>query len=184
MRREKVTESNYELYKMGNLYLLVGEIELNLRIVIPKLLGKHFSNPIDEWYKDLPLTGSEYGVLRIALDKNVSLHKGNGKLLPKVLPLSFWRNLFKEHHYGDLWLPALHRIMGEDNRAKDLETARAFGKSMDQAVRVRNEISHFNFKDDERAIQVESDLKILASLVSMANTRYPQAGIPPESKFL
>jgi hypothetical protein len=122
-------------------YFLIGSLELRLRSVIPITLSTLNSPRISEaWMRNLDL--SEKGVL--TLNRAIVL----SPLSPQeFLPFSFWRYLLSSKHYGSLWLPKLHLAFPGISKPKSRESFLKIDKAMDSALRLRNQVAHYNVRN-------------------------------------
>ncbi|MCX6439964.1 MAG: hypothetical protein NTZ91_01460 [Actinobacteria bacterium] len=118
-------------------YLLIGLLEVTLRREIPVTLSKDNQGEDVHWYSHLPLNERGQNSLNIALQIS-------RKSPENYLPLSFWRFLLSNKNYGSLWLPSLHRVFPEISSPKRINIFRTIDKNMDTALRLRNNVAHFN----------------------------------------
>ena len=119
-------------------YFLVGLLEIKLRTSIPEIINL---NPqvtgTKRWYTTLPLNERSSHALEIALliDNENPEH---------YLPLSFWRYLLSSKNYGSLWLPTLYQLFPLLDSPKSFRNFKLIDKHMDSALRLRNNIAHYN----------------------------------------
>jgi len=119
-------------------YLFIGLLEVHLRQRIPLTLGENYASGHPHWYSHLPLNERGQKSLTVALQMSRNSPEN-------YLPLSFWRFLMSNKNYGSLWLPSLHAIFPEISSPKRMDIFRTIDKNMDTALRLRNNVAHFNF---------------------------------------
>lgn len=134
------SQKNYlELHKHFQFsYFLIGLLEMNLRKQVPLALSKRFEGEETfKWYSGLRLNEQGQKSLNIALQINRDFPEN-------YLPFSFWRYLLSNKNYGPLWLPTLHTIFLAIESPRKINSFRAVDKNMDTALRLRNNVAHFN----------------------------------------
>ncbi|MSO63958.1 MAG: hypothetical protein CK518_02335 [Actinobacteria bacterium] len=124
-------------------YFLIGLLEVSLREHVPLALSNyHATRDTLRWYEKLPLNekGSE------ALQKAVAM---NPEAPEHHLPLPFWRYLFSARNYGSLWLPVLHMVFPQLLDAKNISSFKLIDKYFDSALRLRNNVAHYNLSSGQ-----------------------------------
>ena len=119
-------------------YFLVGLLEIKLRTSIPRILNLN-PNTTDAkcWYTTLPSNERSSKTLRVAL----LIDNENPE---NYLPLSFWRYLLSSKNYGSLWLPTLYQLFPQIDSPKSLRNFKIVDKHLDSALRLRNNVAHYN----------------------------------------
>lgn len=124
-------------------YFLIGLLEINLRERIPMALRKYQSNrEVLHWYEKLPLNNKGKEALTAAVLINPESPEYH-------LTLPFWRYLFSGRNYGSLWLPVLSEVFPRLLNAKDLSSFRQIDKYFDTALRLRNNVAHYNLSSGQ-----------------------------------
>ncbi|MBF8252375.1 MAG: hypothetical protein HW379_717 [Actinobacteria bacterium] len=128
-----------ELHKQFEFsYFLIGLLEVSLRKQIPVALTKKFiGSDRLKWHSGLQLNEQGQKSLKYAL-------KMNRESPENYLPLSFWRFLLSKRNYGPLWLPSLHTVFPGISLPKRIDSFKTVDKNMDTALRLRNNVAHFN----------------------------------------
>jgi len=130
-----------ELHKQFEIsYFLVGLLEVSLRRQIPAALAKKLVGGDKlKWHSGLQLNEQGQKSLKYALKMN--------KVFPEeYLPLSFWRFLLSNRNYGPLWLPSLYTVFPGISLPKRIKSFKTVDKNMDTALRLRNNVAHFNLE--------------------------------------
>jgi len=125
-------------------YSQIGILELRLRSKVPMALAEAKPNQ-ESWFENLKL--NEKGVEDL---KRARQQKPNSP--EDMLSLSFWRYLLSNRHYGDLWLPHLHKAFPKVDSPKSHRAFKAVDQAMNSSLRLRNKIAHYNL-DELRAIE-------------------------------
>lgn len=130
-----------ELHKQFEIsYFLVGLLEVILRKEIPIALTKKLvGGKRVQWHSGLQLNEQGEKSLKYAL-------KMNSEFPEDYLPLSFWRFLLSNRNYGPLWLPSLYRVFPGISLPKRIQSFKTVDKNMDTALRLRNNVAHFNLE--------------------------------------
>ncbi|MDP1851417.1 MAG: hypothetical protein Q8K48_03260 [Candidatus Planktophila sp.] len=128
-----------ELHKQFEFsYFLIGLLEVSLRKQIPLALAKKLiKDDRLKWHSGLQLNEQGQKSLKYALNMNRESPEN-------YLPLSFWRFLLSNRNYGPLWLPSLHTVFSGISLPKRIESFKTVDKNMDTALRLRNNVAHFN----------------------------------------
>ena len=92
-----------------------------------------------KWHSELQLNEQGQKSLKYAL-------KMNRESPEDYLPLSFWRFLLSNKNYGQLWLPSLHAVFPGISLPKRIDSFKTVDKNMDTALRLRNNVAHFNLE--------------------------------------
>jgi hypothetical protein len=125
-------------------YSQIGILELRLRSKVPMALAE--AKPKQEyWFENLRL--NEKGV------EDLKRARQQKPISPEdLLSLSFWRYLLSNRHYGELWLPHLHKAFPKVESPKSHGTFKAIDQAMNSSLRLRNKIAHYNL-DELRSIE-------------------------------
>jgi hypothetical protein len=136
MNQLKEFESHKESLKVA--YYLVGVLELRLRVVIPATLGNSTGDVSEvQWFSELKLSEQGRSTLARARLQDPSFPQD-------FLPFSFWRYLLSSRNYGSLWIPRVHLAFPLIDDPKSHKTFLTIDKGMDSALRLRNNIAHYN----------------------------------------
>lgn len=125
-------------------YSQIGILELRLRSKVPMALVERSPNQ-EFWFENLKL--NEKGVEDL---NRARQQKPNSP--EDMLSLSFWRYLLSNRHYGDLWLPHLHKVFPKVDSPKSHGTFKAIDQAMNSSLRLRNKIAHYNL-DELKSIE-------------------------------
>jgi hypothetical protein len=120
-------------------YIQIGILELKLRSKIPAVLITS-EHPTVAWFEKLSLNGKGVEDLERARATKPSSPED-------LLSLSFWRYLLSNRHYGELWLPHLHKAFPNVDSPKDFITFKSIDQAMDSSLRLRNKIAHYNLDE-------------------------------------
>ena len=135
---------------LGKSYFLIGLLEITLRESIPLTLRNyHHMSREQPWYEGLLLNAKG----EAALSSAISIDSSHPE---QYLTLPFWRYLFSSKNYGSLWLPVLHQVFSELKEPKDISTFRIVDKHFDTALRLRNNVAHYNL-DIKASIEFSGD---------------------------
>ena len=120
-------------------YFQIGILELRLRSRVPDALLQG-DMPEVPWFEKLNLNGKGLEDLERA-----RASKPNSP--EDLLSLSFWRYLLSNRHYGELWLPHLHKAFPNLDFPKEFRTFKSIDQAMDTSLRLRNKIAHYNLDE-------------------------------------
>jgi hypothetical protein len=81
-----------------------------------------------------------------------------------MLSLSFWRYLLSNKHYGDLWLPHLHKAFPKVDSPKSHGAFKAIDQAMNSSLRLRNKIAHYNL---DELVSIEYSMKKIEWLIQI-----------------
>ncbi len=125
-------------------YFQIGILELRLRSRVPDALFQA-DMPEAPWFEKLNLN-------KKGLDDLERARASKPDSPEDLLSLSFWRYLLSNRHYGELWLPHLHKAFPNLDSPKEFRTFKSIDQAMDSSLRLRNKIAHYNL-DELAAIE-------------------------------
>lgn len=137
-------------------YIQIGILELILRSRVPAVLIDP-DQPTIGWFEKLNL--NEKGIEDLNRARELKPTSPED-----LLSLSFWRYLLSNRHYGELWLPHLHKAFPKIDSPKAFKTFKLIDQAMDSSLRLRNKIAHYNL-DELNAI--EHSVKKVEWLISV-----------------
>lgn len=155
------------LSNFSRIYLLVGLLEKSLQTVVPPILSSHSQlHGLANWYDALQLSQKGENSLRTAIKKaEQSRLRRESIPFEGYLPLSFWRYLVTRNNYGTLWVPILFETFPNLSNSKRLSTFKELDRRLGHAVKARNQIAHFEFRDGQNLdISIQNLLWLLGTL--------------------
>ena len=120
-------------------YTQIGILELRLRSKVPEVLSNR-ENTHGSWFENLNLNEIGAEDLRRARQLKPASPED-------MLSLSFWRYLLSNKHYGELWLPHLHKAFPNTKSPKSHQTFKNIDLAMNSSLRLRNKIAHYNLDE-------------------------------------
>lgn len=156
-----------QLYNFSRIYLLIGLLEKSLQTVIPTLFSNYSQlHGLAHWYDVPPLSGKGEISLRMAIRKAEELgFDQTTSPLESFLPLSFWRYLVRQNNYGKLWVPILFEAFPNLRDPKRMPAFNELDRRLGFAVKVRNQIAHYEFRDGQDLnIPIRNLLWLLAAM--------------------
>ena len=132
-------------------YYLIGRLEIYFRTQIPFTLSSYsVQKGYFKWHETLPL--NTYGELTLEkARRNVNGLLRNELEVANYLPFGFWRYLLSNRQYGGLWLPQLYTLFPNLENPKSLSSFKIVNKHLDSALRLRNNVAHYNLKSLDTA---------------------------------
>lgn len=157
-----------QLHKFSQIYRLICLLEKSLQLVIPGLLFDYSQlQGLDHWYDSVTLSEKGKKSLKIAIRKAQELESRQRSIpLENLLPLSFWRYLVTQNNYATLWVPILFEAFPNLQQPKRLPSFKELDRRLGLAVKVRNQIAHFEFHDRQN---LDISIRNLLWLLSMIN---------------
>ena len=157
---QRVAQFEWNREAILHAYFRIGILELRLRSRVPAALH-HGDLPEELWFEKLKLSGKGLEDLERARASKPDSPED-------LLSLSFWRYLLSNRHYGELWLPHLHKAFPNVDSPKKFRTFKSVDHAMDSSLRLRNKIAHYNL-DELGAI--EHSLKKVDWLIQAMDER-------------
>lgn len=154
---------NTYLESFSLLYVQIGKIELTLRSVIPKALKNNPGKKKTWWFSRLEFNAEN----RLKIERAIHYAQNDFDSIPKHLPLSFWTKLFTANHYESLWLPYLYRCFPKLGNARSKRSSKEVYWLMQELVRIRNFVAHYNFSTFEDLARDHEKLKRLHFLLGL-----------------
>ena len=161
--------NSYAVAKLSYSYYLIGKLEIYLRTQIPITLSDYsIRKGYHEWYGAISLNSYGEITLKKACQNKDGLWR-NQLDVAKYLPFGFWRHLLSNRHYGELWLSELHHLFPYLRNPKSLSSFRTVNKHLDSALRLRNNVAHYNF---ESLRNMEYSQEKIQIILEMTGTKY------------
>jgi hypothetical protein len=138
---KQLLDFEYNRESIKSAYYLIGVLELRLRHIIPVTLSSLSKEGASEaWSRNLNLSEKGFQTLNRAKVLNPEFPQ-------EFLPFSFWRYLLSSKHYGSLWIPKLYSVFPGMSAPKSRNSFLQIDKAMDTALRLRNQVAHYNLRN-------------------------------------
>lgn len=139
-------ERSLRIKDYGQIYVLIGIFESELRVSIPRVLGVLAITQSDmHWYETLKLSSKGEAALGKAKIKAFRFGGDWQFNRPEnFLYLSFWRYLIRREYYSNLWLPTLHQGFPGLRNQKSLATFKELDLRFGKALIARNHVAHYS----------------------------------------
>ena len=126
-----------ELETFSEIYLLLGVIEIELRLRVPSTLGSGDSSI--NWFDYFVFDTYPNFLISSALKKN----RGNPEGIESKLPFGFWVRVFRIKNFEKIWKEKLIYIFPKLPKPYSQKTYRSLSKRFLRVHKLRNKIAHY-----------------------------------------
>jgi hypothetical protein len=150
-----------ELETFSEIYLLLGVIEIELRLRVPSTLSRSDSSV--DWFEYFEFDTYPNFLLSNALRKN----KGNSEGIEFKLPFGFWVRVFRIKNFEKVWKEKLIDVFPNLPKPYSPKTYRSLSKRFLRVHKLRNKIAHYELIKLRSQSQEIQDLIFLIKVLGI-----------------